>query len=72
MPNLITEGGGGGGQETDKKWLRNMWTDPYEVYHNIKHIKFKLDKYYAYHSAEAIHEYVVVYHDKSVIIWTIF
>ena len=30
MPNLITEGGGG--LETDKKWLRNMWTAPN---HNI-------------------------------------
>ena len=29
MPNLITEGGGEGGLETDKKWLRNMWTAPY-------------------------------------------
>ena len=27
MPNLITEGGGGG-LETDKKWLRNKWTAP--------------------------------------------
>ena len=34
MPNLITEGGGGG-LETGKKWLRNMWTVP------IKNIEFK-------------------------------
>ena len=28
MPNLITEVGG---LETDKKWLRNMWTAPYDI-----------------------------------------
>ena len=31
----------------------------YELYHNIQHVQFKLDWYYANHSAEAQHESVV-------------
>ena len=35
MPNLITEGGGG--LETDKKWLRNMSMTPITYANNIRH-----------------------------------